>query len=59
VVRLPENATQEHLYKYKEIEKLNLNDKSHGIFIQLPLPKHIIESKVLISISPDKDVDGF
>ena len=57
IVRLPENTTQEHLLK--EIDRLNLDGKIHGIFIQLPLPKHIIESKALTSVSPDKDVDGF
>jgi len=57
IVKLPENTTQEHLLK--EIDRLNLDAKIHGIFIQLPLPKHIIESKALTSISPDKDVDGF
>ena len=57
VVRLPENTTEKHLLK--EISRLNLDDKIHGIFIQLPLPKHITESKALAAISPDKDVDGF
>ncbi len=57
VVRLPENTTEEHLLK--EIDRLNLDGEIHGIFIQLPLPEHIIESKALTSISPDKDVDGF
>ena len=57
IVKLPENTTEEHLLK--EIDRLNLDSKIHGIFIQLPLPKHIIESKALNSISPDKDVDGF
>ena len=57
IVRLPENTTQEHLLK--EIDRLNLDGKIHGIFIQLPLPEHIIESKALTSVSPDKDVDGF
>jgi methylenetetrahydrofolate dehydrogenase (NADP+)/methenyltetrahydrofolate cyclohydrolase len=38
---------------------LNRNDEVHGILVQLPLPKHINESKVLLAIDPDKDVDGF
>lgn len=57
MVRLPENTTEERLLK--EIDKLNLDSKIHGIFIQLPLPKHIAESKALAAITPDKDVDGF
>jgi methylenetetrahydrofolate dehydrogenase (NADP+)/methenyltetrahydrofolate cyclohydrolase len=41
------------------IEKYNRDDSIHGILIQLPLPKHIDEKKVLNAIDPDKDVDGF
>ncbi|MBU0909240.1 MAG: bifunctional methylenetetrahydrofolate dehydrogenase/methenyltetrahydrofolate cyclohydrolase FolD [Proteobacteria bacterium] len=41
------------------IEKYNNDDKIHGILVQLPLPKHINEAKVLYTINPDKDVDGF
>jgi methylenetetrahydrofolate dehydrogenase (NADP+)/methenyltetrahydrofolate cyclohydrolase len=41
------------------IEKLNRDDRIHGILVQLPLPKHINEEKVLETISPNKDVDGF
>ena len=41
------------------IDKLNQNDEVHGILVQLPLPKHISEEKVLLRIRPDKDVDGF
>ncbi len=41
------------------IEKLNNDDKVHGILVQLPLPDHIDETKVINSVSPDKDVDGF
>ena len=41
------------------IEKLNSDDAIHGILVQLPLPDHIDESKVLDLIRPDKDVDGF
>jgi len=41
------------------IEKLNNDDNVHGILVQLPLPKHIDETKVINSVSPDKDVDGF
>ncbi len=41
------------------IEKLNNDPACHGILVQLPLPKHIDSSKVLMAVSPDKDVDGF
>ncbi|WP_347274209.1 bifunctional methylenetetrahydrofolate dehydrogenase/methenyltetrahydrofolate cyclohydrolase FolD [Candidatus Kuenenia sp.] len=41
------------------IEKYNHDDSIHGILVQLPLPKHIYEKKVLNAIDPDKDVDGF
>ena len=41
------------------VEKCNKNDKINGILVQLPLPKHINENKVLYAIDPDKDVDGF
>jgi len=41
------------------IDKYNKDDSIHGILVQLPLPKHIDEKKVLNTIDPDKDVDGF
>jgi methylenetetrahydrofolate dehydrogenase (NADP+)/methenyltetrahydrofolate cyclohydrolase len=41
------------------VEKYNTDPKIHGILVQLPLPKHIDEAKVLNTINPDKDVDGF
>lgn len=54
---LPEGTTQEELLKL--IDQLN-NDKSvHGILIQLPLPKHIDEKRIIGAIHPLKDVDGF
>ena len=56
-VRLPEDTTEEDLLKL--IDKLNKDDSVHGILVQLPLPKHINEDKVIMAISPDKDVDGF
>jgi methylenetetrahydrofolate dehydrogenase (NADP+) / methenyltetrahydrofolate cyclohydrolase len=43
----------------KLVEKYNQDEKIHGILVQLPLPKHIDENKVLYAIDPDKDVDGF
>jgi methylenetetrahydrofolate dehydrogenase (NADP+)/methenyltetrahydrofolate cyclohydrolase len=43
----------------KLVEELNHNEKIHGILVQLPLPDHIDEHKVLNAILPEKDVDGF
>lgn len=56
-VHLPENTTEEDLLK--RIDQLNNDDTVHGILVQLPLPKHINEDKVIMAISPKKDVDGF
>ena len=42
-----------------KIKKLNNHDDIDGFIVQLPLPKHINEQKVLMAVSPDKDVDGF
>ena len=56
-VHLPENTTEEDLLKL--IDQLNNDDTVHGILVQLPLPKHINEDKVIMAISPKKDVDGF
>jgi methylenetetrahydrofolate dehydrogenase (NADP+)/methenyltetrahydrofolate cyclohydrolase len=41
------------------VDQLNHDPEVHGILVQLPLPKHIDESKVLYALDPDKDVDGF
>ncbi len=41
------------------VDRLNQDPKIHGILVQLPLPKHVNETKVLYAIDPDKDVDGF
>ncbi len=54
---IPADTTQEDLLKL--IDKLNKDTKIHGILVQLPLPKHLDEEKVLYAIDPDKDVDGF
>jgi methylenetetrahydrofolate dehydrogenase (NADP+)/methenyltetrahydrofolate cyclohydrolase len=55
--RLPETISEEELLN--EIEELNQKDEVNGILVQLPLPKHIDESKVIKAIHPSKDVDGF
>ena len=54
---LPEDTSEEELLKL--IDELNRDDKVNGILVQLPLPEHIDENKVIESISPLKDVDGF
>ena len=56
-IKLPAD-TPEHVI-LDLVEKLNNDDRFHGILVQLPLPKHIDEEKVLIKINPEKDVDGF
>jgi methylenetetrahydrofolate dehydrogenase (NADP+)/methenyltetrahydrofolate cyclohydrolase len=55
--RLPADTTEQNLLKL--IEKMNNDPKINGILVQLPLPDHINESKVLLAIDPHKDVDGF
>lgn len=54
---LDEDTTEEELVKL--IETLNQTEKVHGILVQLPLPKQIDEDRIIRTISPDKDVDGF
>lgn len=54
---LPADTSQETLLAL--IERLNQDRSVHGILVQLPLPRHIDEKRVLFSIDPDKDVDGF
>ena len=57
VIRLDESCTQAELED--TVRKLNADASVHGILVQLPLPKHLDESRVLALIDPDKDVDGF
>ncbi len=56
-IRLPVEYKEEPLLQL--IDDLNANEKIHGILVQLPLPDHINETKVLNRINPEKDVDGF
>ncbi len=53
----PADLSQEDLLAL--VDKYNKDDSIHGILVQLPLPKHIDEKRVLNAIDPDKDVDGF
>ena len=54
---LPENTTQDELNAL--VDRLNKDDKIHGILCQLPLPKHLDENEVIMRIDPKKDVDAF
>ena len=56
-IELPESTEERELLK--KIDELNKNPEVHGILVQLPLPKHISEDRVINAISPDKDVDAF
>ena len=56
-VHLPENTSEDDLLIL--IDELNKDNSVHGILVQLPLPKHINEDKVIMAIAPEKDVDGF
>ena len=57
LVRLPEETTEDELLN--EIAILNIDNDIDGFIVQLPLPKHIDEQKVIMAVNPDKDVDGF
>lgn len=57
LIRLDEDITEEELLN--EIAVLNVDNDIDGFIVQLPLPKHIDEQKVLMAVDPDKDVDGF
>jgi len=54
---IPGNSTEEEVLAL--VEKLNQDPKIHGILVQMPLPKHINETRILYAINPKKDVDGF
>ena len=55
--RLPADTSQQELIAL--VERMNADPKINGILVQLPLPKHLNEAEVLLTIDPDKDVDGF
>lgn len=57
LIKLEASISEETLLT--EIDKLNTNDDIDGFIVQLPLPKHIDEQKVIMAVHPDKDVDGF
>lgn len=57
LIELPETISEEELLH--QIQRLNEDISVHGILVQLPLPEHISEQKVIETIEPSKDVDGF
>ncbi|MCL6272489.1 bifunctional 5,10-methylene-tetrahydrofolate dehydrogenase/5,10-methylene-tetrahydrofolate cyclohydrolase [Muricauda sp. 2012CJ35-5] len=57
LIHLPEDTSEEQLLS--QVYELNNNSDIDGYIVQLPLPKHINEQKVLMAVDPDKDVDGF
>lgn len=57
LIKMSEEVSEEELLS--KIEELNGDPSIHGILVQLPIPKHIDEKRVIESISPLKDVDGF
>ena len=57
IIRMPEETTEATLLE--KIDELNARKEISGILVQLPLPKHISEEKVIAAISPVKDVDAF
>ena len=56
-ITMPEETTEDELLK--KIDELNKDENVNGILVQLPLPKHISEERIINSISPEKDVDAF
>ena len=57
LIRLPASVTSEELFE--RVKEINSNPEIDGLIVQLPLPEHISESRVIEAIAPEKDVDGF
>ncbi|HUW91517.1 MAG TPA: tetrahydrofolate dehydrogenase/cyclohydrolase catalytic domain-containing protein [Bacteroidales bacterium] len=57
LIRMDASATENQLLA--KVEELNMNPEIDGFIVQLPLPDHISESKIIEAVSPSKDVDGF
>jgi methylenetetrahydrofolate dehydrogenase (NADP+)/methenyltetrahydrofolate cyclohydrolase len=57
LLKFPDTISEEELLD--QVHALNTNDSIDGYIVQLPLPKHIDENKILMAIDPEKDVDGF
>jgi methylenetetrahydrofolate dehydrogenase (NADP+)/methenyltetrahydrofolate cyclohydrolase len=57
LIRYEDDVTEEELLA--KVDELNKDDRIDGFIVQLPLPEHIDEQKILMAVNPDKDVDGF
>jgi methylenetetrahydrofolate dehydrogenase (NADP+)/methenyltetrahydrofolate cyclohydrolase len=57
LIRLPASVTSEELFE--RVKEMNSNPEIDGLIVQLPLPEHISENRVIEAIAPEKDVDGF
>lgn len=57
LLRFEDDITEQQLLD--EVRKLNENDEIDGFIVQLPLPRHIDEQRIIEAVNPDKDVDGF
>ena len=57
MIRFPETVTENEIIE--KVKEINSDSKIDGLIVQLPLPKHISEEKIIETINPEKDVDGF
>ena len=57
IFKLPQKTSENEVLKL--IDEINKNSNFHGLLVQLPLPNHINKDKIILSINPEKDVDGF
>lgn len=57
IVRKPADTSEDEVLR--QVQEWNADPRIHGILVQLPLPKHIDELKILLAVAPEKDVDGF
>lgn len=57
VISLPFDTSEQQLLE--TIDQINMDDSVHGLFVQLPVPSHISEQRIINQINPNKDVDGF
>lgn len=55
-ISLPGEASEEDVIEH--VHKLNMDDRIHGVIVQLPLPPHLNENRIIAALSPEKDVDG-
>ncbi|MBS7288147.1 MAG: bifunctional 5,10-methylenetetrahydrofolate dehydrogenase/5,10-methenyltetrahydrofolate cyclohydrolase, partial [Candidatus Freyarchaeota archaeon] len=55
-ISLPGEVSEEDVIEY--VHRLNMDDRIHGVIVQLPLPPHLNENRIIAALSPEKDVDG-